>query len=190
MTGRGRDVENPPPHGGGKHRKIPFRMSDEEASSPEPPAGEAKRTRLWSVASLRRKQTRQDRRTIGDAIFLSFVLHALVLAMQFEDAGFGIPGVKLPWQERRAAVPELRVVLVGSPSAVASGAAASASRAASSPAAAVVAVVAGAMTVETLPPPGASSLAPAAAPVAPAAEKISHRSRLPTTVRLNDPRRV
>ena len=43
---------------------------------------------------------------------VSLVFHALLLSLTFGGASLGLPGLSLPWQARRAEVPDLRVVLV------------------------------------------------------------------------------
>jgi hypothetical protein len=43
---------------------------------------------------------------------VSLLLHGLLLSLTFGGEGFGLPGLALPWQDRRAEVPDLRVVLV------------------------------------------------------------------------------
>jgi len=49
---------------------------------------------------------------------ISLAVHALLLSLTFAGAeGLGLPGLSLPWQARRAAVPDLRVVLVTPPAA-------------------------------------------------------------------------
>ena len=48
----------------------------------------------------------------GRALLVSLLAHALLLSLTFGGDGLGLPGLALPWQARRAAVPELRVVLV------------------------------------------------------------------------------
>lgn len=45
------------------------------------------------------------------ALLLSLLAHALLLSLTFDGQGMGLPGIGLPWQERRGAVPELLVVL-------------------------------------------------------------------------------
>ena len=52
----------------------------------------------------------QGRRLVV-ALLLSLLFHALLISLTFGGQDFGLPGFALPWQERRAAVPELRVVL-------------------------------------------------------------------------------
>lgn len=53
------------------------------------------------------------------AVAASLLVHALLLSLSFGD-GVGLPGLELPWQKRRAEVPELRVTLqpLASPAAV------------------------------------------------------------------------
>jgi len=46
------------------------------------------------------------------ALFLSLLLHALLLSLTLSGDGFGLPGFGFPWQERRIEAPELRVGLV------------------------------------------------------------------------------
>ena len=46
------------------------------------------------------------------ALGVSLLVHALLLSLAFGGQGLGLPGFGLPWQERRAEVPALRVVLV------------------------------------------------------------------------------
>lgn len=46
------------------------------------------------------------------ALLLSLLVHALLLSLTFGGEGLGLPGLALPWQARRAEVPDLRIVLV------------------------------------------------------------------------------
>ncbi|MBV8034190.1 TonB C-terminal domain-containing protein [Roseateles sp.] len=46
------------------------------------------------------------------ALLVSLLVHALLLSLTFGGEGLGLPGLTLPWQARRAEVPDLRVVLV------------------------------------------------------------------------------
>jgi len=64
-----------------------------------------------------------DSRRLATALLLSLLVHALLLSLNFGTQELGFPGFGFPWQERRIAVPELRVVLVP-PRAVAAGPAA------------------------------------------------------------------
>lgn len=51
------------------------------------------------------------------ALLASLLVHALLLSLSFGGEGLGLPGLALPWQARRAEVPDLRVVLVAPPAA-------------------------------------------------------------------------
>src|ERR1035437_5171414 len=49
---------------------------------------------------------------MSTALVLSLLIHALLLSLTFDGQGFGLPGLGLPWRERRFEVGELRVSLV------------------------------------------------------------------------------
>ncbi|HEY1132372.1 MAG TPA: TonB family protein [Roseateles sp.] len=49
------------------------------------------------------------------ALIVSLLVHALLLSLTFGGEGLGLPGLTLPWQARRAEVPDLRVVLLTPP---------------------------------------------------------------------------
>lgn len=49
------------------------------------------------------------------ALALSLVIHAFVLSLRFGMAGLGLPGLALPWAERRAFSSDLRVRLAEAP---------------------------------------------------------------------------
>ncbi len=53
----------------------------------------------------------QSRLTI--ALLLSLLFHALLLSLQFGIPGLGLPGLQMPWDERRALAPALTVRIVG-----------------------------------------------------------------------------
>jgi TonB family protein len=46
---------------------------------------------------------------------ISLLFHALLLSLTFGDEAFGLPGLGVPWRERRVVVPDLRIELVRSP---------------------------------------------------------------------------
>ncbi|HPP82791.1 MAG TPA: hypothetical protein PLZ50_04405, partial [Rubrivivax sp.] len=53
-----------------------------------------------------------ERGRLAAALLLSLLVHALVLSLAFGVEGLGLPGLALPWRERRVEVPDLQVVLV------------------------------------------------------------------------------
>ena len=55
---------------------------------------------------------RPDSMRLPFALLLSLLIHALLLSLNLGGQGLGLPAFGLPWQERRIAVPEIRVVLV------------------------------------------------------------------------------
>ena len=61
-----------------------------------------------------------ERRRLAVALLLSLLVHALGLSLTFGAEGDALPGLALPWRERRVEVPDLRVVLVDAPAAAAS----------------------------------------------------------------------
>ncbi|MGQ3417114.1 MAG: hypothetical protein ACT6UC_00005, partial [Hydrogenophaga sp.] len=52
-----------------------------------------------------------ERRRMTLALTFSLIFHALLLSLTFGGQGMGLPGFGFPWQERRAEVPVLHVVL-------------------------------------------------------------------------------
>ncbi|HEV7867266.1 MAG TPA: hypothetical protein VGO90_06260, partial [Chthoniobacteraceae bacterium] len=66
-------------------------------------------------ARAAREGTSSSRRSpeerLAYAVLLSWLLHALLLCLTFGGYGW-LPGFSFPWQVRRSAVPELRVLLV------------------------------------------------------------------------------
>ncbi len=59
------------------------------------------------------RQARADRQRPGLALLISLLVHGALLSLfSFGGQGMGLPGLSLPWQERRAEVPDLRVTLV------------------------------------------------------------------------------
>lgn len=59
---------------------------------------------------------RQLRTRLMLGVTLSLLFHALLLSLQFGIPGLGMPGLELPWSERRAQTPELSVQLMNVPS--------------------------------------------------------------------------
>ena len=58
---------------------------------------------------------RSERKRMRIALLLSLLFHALLLGLTFGGQGVGLPGFGFPWQERRAEVPNLRIVLAAAP---------------------------------------------------------------------------
>src|SRR6185436_10098240 len=52
-----------------------------------------------------------ERRPLAVALFLSLLIHAVVLSLRFGGEEWGVPGLSFPWRDRRIEVPDLRVVL-------------------------------------------------------------------------------
>ena len=72
-------------------------------------------TRLPQATSRwqwRIQRNSRERRPLALALLLSLLVHALLLSLTFGDEELGLPGLALPWRERRIEVPDLRVVLV------------------------------------------------------------------------------
>ncbi len=67
------------------------------------------------------QRTRPERRSFNGALVVSVLLHGLLLS-QLVGEGQGVPGLVLPWQERRAVVPDIQTVLVPPPPAPAASA--------------------------------------------------------------------
>lgn len=68
------------------------------------------------TAAVARPPLSRPRRRLNGALVASLLAHALLLSLSFGD-GLGLPGLALPWQDRRTEVPALRVVLTPQPSA-------------------------------------------------------------------------
>ncbi len=52
------------------------------------------------------------------AVLVSLLVHALFLSLSVGGDAFGLPGLRFPWEERRLAAHELRIVLAEAPPAV------------------------------------------------------------------------
>lgn len=115
----------------------------------------------WSSYPGRAPAPRRRRpRGPGPALVLSLLVHGLLLSLTFGGEGFGLPGLALPWQDRRAEVPDLRVVLLQPPPAAPEPAVATPDEAPALPRADTA-------TTDEPPPPPPALAAPA--PLAPTA---------------------
>src|SRR5437868_5997800 len=76
-------------------------------------AGPARAAREGTI-----KPRKTSEEKLARAVLLSSLIHALLLCLTFGDYGW-LPGFIFPWQVRRGAVPELRVLLVPEPIAAA-----------------------------------------------------------------------
>jgi hypothetical protein len=54
----------------------------------------------------------RQRRRMRTALVLSLVIHALLLSLSFGGQGFGLPGLELPWREKRLEADDLHVILM------------------------------------------------------------------------------
>ncbi len=54
----------------------------------------------------------RERRPMATALVLSFLMHALMMSLTFNNQGIGLPGLSLPWRERRFEPGDLGVALV------------------------------------------------------------------------------
>lgn len=54
-----------------------------------------------------------SQRRLTTALLLSLLAHALLLSLQFGMRGLGLPGLQLPWDERRAYAPALNIRIAG-----------------------------------------------------------------------------
>lgn len=61
---------------------------------------------LKNALSLQRKPVR-----VSTAVAVSLLAHALLLSMAVGGAGFGLPSLTLPWEERRVGADDLRITL-------------------------------------------------------------------------------
>jgi len=57
-------------------------------------------------------QRAPEHRRLAFALLLSLLSHALLLSLTFGGVGLGLPGLVVPWRDRRIEAPDLRVVLV------------------------------------------------------------------------------
>jgi chemotaxis protein histidine kinase CheA len=66
---------------------------------------------IRTTRSASRLTSDQSRLTV--ALLLSLLVHAFLLLLQFGIPGLGLPGLQMPWDERRALAPALTVRIVG-----------------------------------------------------------------------------
>jgi TonB family protein len=57
----------------------------------------------------------RERKPMRTAVLLSLLMHALVLSLSFGSEGLGLPGLDLPWRERRFEADDLHVTLLPTP---------------------------------------------------------------------------
>ena len=55
---------------------------------------------------------RRSRLALTLAVLVSLLMHGLLLSLGLGGQGSGLPGLALPWQERRSEAPDLQIVLV------------------------------------------------------------------------------
>ena len=53
-----------------------------------------------------------ERKRLALGLLLSLLFHALLLSLTFAGQGFGLAGLRLPWQNRRADAPDIRVKIL------------------------------------------------------------------------------
>ena len=61
------------------------------------------------------RRARPQGRRLYIPLLTSLLIHALILSLTFSGDEFGLPGLALPWQDRRIEVPDLQVVLAPAP---------------------------------------------------------------------------
>jgi TonB family protein len=88
-------------------------QSSHSAPEPERPpqtSGHGQARKRRAIADIRRLTT---------PLLISLLFHALLLSLTFGDQASGLPGLGIPWRERRVVAPDLRVELVRAPVAAA-----------------------------------------------------------------------
>ena len=78
-----------------------------------PPAKQSPQAAVRTQPRIERMSS--ERWRMESSLLLSLLIHGLLLSLTFSGQGRGLPSLKLPWQERRVEVPELRVLLVPAP---------------------------------------------------------------------------
>ncbi len=97
-----------------EERPAPSRRSGAALTPPSNPAAKQSPQAAARRQSLIRRIS-SERWRMASSLLLSLLIHGLLLSLTFGGQGLGFPGLGFPWQERRAEVPELRVLLVPSP---------------------------------------------------------------------------
>ena len=92
-------------------RPAPNQRSYAALTPPSNPAAE-QFPEAVARGQTRIKRIGSERWRMVSSLLLSLLIHGLLLSLTFGGRGLGLPGLRLPWQERRIEVPELRVVLV------------------------------------------------------------------------------
>ncbi len=85
------------------------------APRPARPARRAARTAVRIAVPQPSLRVGAERQRLKLAIGLSLLLHVLLFSLTFGGQGQGLPGLGFPWQERRVAAPDLRLVLIPAP---------------------------------------------------------------------------
>src|SRR6185295_7973617 len=98
------------PHGAADPPGASERSSAAQTPPSDPPAQHASRgsAHWWRLS----QRISPERRPMAVALLSSVLIHTLLLSLTFGDQGLGLPGLGLPWRERRVEVPDLRVVLL------------------------------------------------------------------------------
>ncbi|HRD98444.1 MAG TPA: hypothetical protein PLA97_18840, partial [Rubrivivax sp.] len=87
-----------------------------EATRPAAVRPQAAGRRPGAVGGLRlNRLTAPERRSLAIALLGSLLFHLLLLSLTFGGQGPGLPGIGLPWQERRIEAPDLHVVIAPAP---------------------------------------------------------------------------
>ena len=129
----------------GEERPAPSQHSYAALTPASPPAEQSPEAAARTQPQIQRMSS--ERWRMASSLLLSLLIHGLLLSLTFGGQGLGLPGLNLPWQERRVEVPELRVVLVPAPVAAVNSSAGPAPQASIEPP----------VAVERAPTPPASS---------------------------------